>query len=59
VESYIYDIESPICEMDIAVRDWRETLAAADHPALVLTDPPYGTTNNKCALAIEHMCHSC
>ncbi len=39
---------------DIAVRDWRDTLAAAGGgAALVLTDPPYGTTRNKWEMALD------
>ena len=33
--------------MDIAVRDWRDTLARGTAANLLLTDPPYGTTKNE------------
>ena len=40
--------------MDIEVRDWRDSLAAADgNGALVLTDPPYGTTRNKWEMVLD------
>ena len=40
--------------MDIEVRDWRDSLAAAEgNAALVLTDPPYGTTRNTWEMVLE------
>lgn len=40
--------------IDVAARDWRESLAAAaGGGALVLTDPPYGTTRNAWEMTLD------
>ena len=49
VVSFVEDSSDSVLE----VRDWRDTLLAGQGSALILTDPPYGTTQNKWEMMLD------